>query len=109
MKLEYNKRNILTQLHDELIKAGANAIVEGIGDTIYITIQDESQKEIVDNVVNNHVPDFTAIEKEKTRQEIMQQLDDIDRKSIRALRAGESNRLLELEARAQKLREQLRQ
>lgn len=38
---------------------------------------------------------------------ILQQLDELDRKTVRALRAGETNRLAEYEAQAAALRAQL--
>jgi len=43
----------------------------------------------------------------ESKQAILAQLDEIDRKSIRALRCGETDRLAELEAQAVILRQQL--
>lgn len=46
-------------------------------------------------------------EKEKRKGEILAELDQLDLKSIRALRAGEEDRLAELEAQAVELRNEL--
>ncbi len=49
----------------------------------------------------------TKIQKEERKAEILKELEDIDFKSIRAIRANEKAKLKELEAQAVKLREEL--
>ena len=48
-------------------------------------------------------------EKEERKQEILLQLNEIDNKSIRALRNNEADRLQELEKQAEELREELKE
>ena len=43
----------------------------------------------------------------KKRQEILQKLDELDLKSIRAIRAGDQEYIAQYEAQAQELRKQL--
>lgn len=64
-----------------------------------------------ENIVEN--PDYEAV-KERERKdariaEIKEELAELDLKSIRPIRAGETERLAELEAQAVKLREELKE
>ena len=56
-------------------------------------------------------PEYIAEQKAKNnaiiKQDILKQLSEIDAKSIRALREGNTDRITQYEAQAQKLREQL--
>lgn len=67
-----------------------------------------SESNITDGTLN---PDFAEQQEEKARQarinEIKFALDELDLKSVRPLRAGETDRLAQLEARAVELREEL--
>lgn len=67
-----------------------------------------SSANITDGTLNPNFEHEQA-EKEKQRRisEIKAELDILDLKSVRPLRAGETDRLAQLEARAQELREQL--
>lgn len=66
-----------------------------------------SEGEIIEN------PDYAEIierrEKDARIAEIKTELEEIDRKTIRPARAGETERLEELEAQAVKLREELKE
>lgn len=60
MKLHYAKPNILSKLHDEILKAGITPdFVEGKGDDIWITVPDSTLQPVIDQInliVANHDP-----------------------------------------------------
>src|SRR5574344_641221 len=68
---------------------------------------------IIDGVLTNitSTPEYIAEQKAKNnaiiKQDILKQLSELDAKSIRALREGNTERIAQYEAQAQKLREQL--
>lgn len=67
-----------------------------------------SSANITDGTLNpNFEQEQAEREKQKRISEIKLELDTLDLKTIRPLRAGETDRLAQLEARAQELREQL--
>src|SRR5574344_1903169 len=59
----------------------------------------------------SQTPEYIAEQKAKNnaiiKQDILKQLSELDAKSIRALREGNTERIAQYEAQAQKLREQL--
>ena len=68
---------------------------------------------VTNGIVNDisQTPEYIAEQKAKNnaiiKQDILKQLSEIDAKSIRALREGNTERIAQYEAQAQKLREQL--
>lgn len=69
----------------------------------------EEYEELVgDEVITNHEY-IVQKEKEAKRQEIFKQLDSLDIKSIRAIRAGETEYIALYEEEAKKLRKQLQE
>ena len=68
---------------------------------------------VTNGIVNDisQTPEYIAEQKAKNnaiiKQDILKQLSEIDAKSIRALREGNTDRITQYEAQAQKLREQL--
>ena len=70
----------------------------------------ETERPIV-NFEFADTPEYIAEQKQKEnaiiKQDILKQLDQLDAKSIRALREGNTERIAQYEAQAQKLREQL--
>lgn len=69
----------------------------------------EEYEDLVDNeVITNHEY-IVQKEKEAKRQEILKQLDSLDIKSIRAIRAGETEYIALYEEEAKKLRKQLQE
>ena len=69
--------------------------------------------QIIDGVLIDisNTPEYIAEQKAKNnaiiKQDILKQLDQLDAKSIRALREGNTERIAQYEAQAQDLREQL--
>ena len=65
----------------------------------------------IDNFQFADTPEYIAEQKAKNnaiiKQDILKQLDQLDAKSIRALREGNTERIAQYEAQAQDLREQL--
>lgn len=71
-----------------------------IGDTKATKISQKKYKQIEEEKQ-------TSAEKEQNKLKILHELQEIDSKSIRAIRANEKAKLKELEAQAVKLREEL--
>ena len=73
--------------------AGTHQIVNGVLTDISNTTEYIAEQKVKNNAI--------------IKQDILKQLSEIDAKSIRALREGNTERIAQYEAQAQKLREQL--
>ena len=69
----------------------------------------EEAEELVDGIIITNHEYIVQKEKEAKRQEILKQLDSLDVKSIRAIRAGETEYIALYEEEAKKLRKQLQE
>lgn len=57
MRLEFTREHALSKLHDELLAAGVvPELVEGDGETCWITVADDADAELVRQVVDAHDP-----------------------------------------------------
>ena len=84
---------------------------QGLADYLDATIY-ETSKEIVTfngSFYFEDDPELANQQKEKRRQEILSELDKLDLKSIRAIRANDQEYLAKYEAQAEELRKQLKE
>ena len=92
-------------------KALVEEAKQGLADYSEATIYETSNEIVVfsGSFYFEDDPELANQQKEKRRQEILDELDKLDLKSIRAIRANDQEYLVKYEAQAEELRKQLKE
>lgn len=107
IKNETTNKIIYFNSNKALVEEAKQGLVDYSEATIY-----ETSKEIVvfsGSFYFEDDPELANQQKEKRRQEILDELDKLDLKSIRAIRANDQEYLVKYEAQAEELRKQLKE